>query len=113
MPPCGQALGWCDSTAGGRLCLESKPSKASKSIVTPRPPQNPRSQEALGKAIRELRTKRGASLEALAGEAGISKNMLSLIERGEGNPSWSTVEGIAKALGVSVAKLARLAEGSD
>ena len=37
--------------------------------------------------------------------------MLSLIERGEGNPSWSTVEGIAAALGVSVAKLAKLAEG--
>lgn len=83
----------------------------SKSIVTPRPKQNPRSQVALGKAIRQLRTKKEASLESLAADAGISKNMLSLIERGEGNPSWSTVDGIAKALGVSVAKLAQLAEG--
>jgi DNA-binding XRE family transcriptional regulator len=98
---------------GAAYVLRAKRSKASKSIVTPRRPQNPESQEALGKAIRQLRTEKGASLEALAGDAGISKNMLSLIERGEGNPSWSTVEGIAKALGVSVAKLARLAEGSD
>jgi transcriptional regulator with XRE-family HTH domain len=81
--------------------------------VTPRTPQNPKSQEALGKAIRELRNRQGDSLEALAGEAGITKNMLSLIERGEGNPSWVTVEGIAKALGVSVAQLAKLSEKPD
>lgn len=77
--------------------------------MTPRAPQNPRSQQALGRAIRELRTKKGESLEALAGEAGITKNMLSLIERGEGNPSWTTVEGIADALGTSVADLAQRA----
>jgi transcriptional regulator with XRE-family HTH domain len=78
--------------------------------VTPRPRQNPRSQKALGAAIRELRTKKGVSLEVLAADAGISKNMLSLIERGEGNPSWSTVDGIAAALGISVAQLAKRAE---
>ena len=78
--------------------------------MTPRTPQNPKSQRALGSAIRELRNKQGDSLETLAGEAGITKNMLSLIERGEGNPSWATVEGIAKALGVSVASLAKLSE---
>jgi transcriptional regulator with XRE-family HTH domain len=78
--------------------------------VTPRPPQNLESQKALGTAIRELRTKKGVSLEALAGDAGISKNMLSLIERGEGNPSWSTIEGIAGALGISISQLAKRAE---
>jgi len=78
--------------------------------VTPRTPQDPESQAALGKAIRELRNKRGATLETLASEAGITKNMLSLIERGEGNPSWTTMRGIAKALGISVAELAKRAE---
>jgi len=38
--------------------------------------------------------------------------MLSLIERGEGNPTWATVRGIAAALGVSVAELAKVAERS-
>jgi len=81
--------------------------------MTPRRPQNPESQRALGKAIRELRNKQGDSLKTLAGEAGITKNMLSLIERGEGNPSWTTVRGIAKALGVSVADLAKLADEAE
>jgi transcriptional regulator with XRE-family HTH domain len=64
----------------------------------------------LGASIRELGTKQGASLEALAANAGISKNMLSLIERGEGNPSWTTVEGIAAALSIFVSQLAKHAE---
>jgi transcriptional regulator with XRE-family HTH domain len=64
----------------------------------------------LGAVIRELRTEKGVSLETLAADAGISKNMLSLIERGEGNPSWSTVEGIAAALGISVSQLAKRTE---
>ena len=78
--------------------------------MTPRTPQDPESQAALGKVIRELRNKRGDTLEALANQAGITKNMLSLIERGEGNPSWTTLRGIAKALGVSVSDLAKRAE---
>jgi transcriptional regulator with XRE-family HTH domain len=36
--------------------------------------------------------------------------MLSLIERGEANPTWNTVHGIAKALGISIAELAKAAE---
>jgi len=67
-------------------------------------------QPALGKAIRELRHKRGATLEALAPEAGITLGTLSLIERGEANPTWGTVKGIAAALGVSVVELAKVAE---
>jgi transcriptional regulator with XRE-family HTH domain len=78
--------------------------------VTPRTPQDPKSQKALGGAIRQLRKRKGDNLQVLAEEAGITKNMLSLIERGEGNPSWATVQGIAKALGVSVADLAKLAD---
>ena len=78
--------------------------------MTPRRPQNPETQQALGRAIRELRTEQGDSLEALASQAGITKNMLSLIERGEGNPSWRTVQGIAGALGISVSDLAKLAD---
>jgi DNA-binding XRE family transcriptional regulator len=82
----------------------------SKSIVVPRTPQDPESQAALGKAIRQLRNKQGKSQATLANDAGITPNMLSLIERGEGNPSWATVQGIARSLGVSVAKLAQVAE---
>ncbi|HEX8753336.1 MAG TPA: helix-turn-helix transcriptional regulator [Solirubrobacterales bacterium] len=79
--------------------------------MNPRTPQDPQAQLALGKAIRELRKKQGASQETLAGKAGITPNMLSLIERGEGNPSWVTLRGIAAALGISVSELAKRAEG--
>lgn len=74
------------------------------------PRQTSQPQIALGRAIRDLRQKRGATLETTATEAGITLNMLSLIERGEGNPTWATVRGIARALGVSIGKLAMLSE---
>lgn len=71
--------------------------------------QPPLPQVALGKAIRQLRHERGESLETLAANAGISLNMLSVIERGEANPTWNTVHGIAAALGISVSDLATMA----
>jgi transcriptional regulator with XRE-family HTH domain len=71
--------------------------------------KSPQPQVGLGKAIRELRHKRDASLETIAESAGITLNVLSLIERGAGNPTWATVRGIADALGVSVAELAKRA----
>lgn len=78
------------------------------------PPINQTSQQvALGRAIRGLRQERGASLKTLASKAGITLNMLSLIERGEGNPTWATIGGIATALEISIAKLAQVAETFD
>lgn len=67
-------------------------------------------QPGLGKAIRQLREKRDATLKEVAPKAGITFGTLALIERGEGNPTWATVRGIAAALGVSVAELAKVAE---
>jgi transcriptional regulator with XRE-family HTH domain len=75
--------------------------------------QTPHPQPALGKAIRELRRKQDASLEALAPRAGLALNTLSLIERGQANPTWETVKQIAAALGVPVSELAKLAEKHD
>lgn len=65
-------------------------------------------QPALGKAIRQLRRDRGVSQEALAYEAGVTSGTLSLIERGLSNPTWGTTKGIAAALNVSIAELAKL-----
>ena len=78
--------------------------------MNPRTPQDHEAQLLLGRAIRRLRNERGASQEALAKGAGITPNMLSLIERGHGNPSWVTLRGLATALGISVAELAKAAE---
>jgi transcriptional regulator with XRE-family HTH domain len=65
---------------------------------------------ALGQAIRRLRLERDLTQEALAHSAGITVGHLSKIERGVSNPTWETVAGIAKALGVSMVELAKAAE---
>jgi transcriptional regulator with XRE-family HTH domain len=73
-------------------------------------PRHDGSQPALGRAIRELRTERGASQAALAEKAGLTVAALSRIERGHTNPTWGTVVGLAAALGTTVADLAALSE---
>jgi transcriptional regulator with XRE-family HTH domain len=65
-------------------------------------------QPALGKAIRQLRQERKMTQEALAHAAGVTVSHLSTIERGHSNPSWATVKGIAAALDVNIAELAKL-----
>ena len=70
-------------------------------------------QPALARAIRELREKRGLSQEDLAHEAGITTSTLSTIERGQSNPTWGTVKGIAQGLGVSLSELAKLEAKHD
>ena len=70
--------------------------------------ETPYPQPALGKAIRQLRNEREISLRSFAPKAGLSANTLSLIERGGANPTWETVKGIAAALDVSIADLAKL-----
>ena len=70
-------------------------------------------QPALGKAIRQLREKRGTTQEALAFEAGVTTGTLSLIERGQSNPAWGTVKAIAAALGVSMGELSKLADSLE
>jgi transcriptional regulator with XRE-family HTH domain len=69
-----------------------------------------RPQKALGSAIRHLRDQQGATQEALAAKADLTTGLIGLIERGEGNPTWSTVRQIADALGVSIGELAMLSE---
>ncbi|MDD5427626.1 MAG: helix-turn-helix transcriptional regulator [Candidatus Omnitrophica bacterium] len=61
----------------------------------------------LAKKIRELRIKKGLSQEKLARLADISYNTIVKIESGESrNPTFQTMAGIAKALGVSMDQLA-------
>lgn len=70
-------------------------------------------QPALGKAIRELRTKRGVTQEDMAHDAGVTVGTLSLIERGQSNPAWGTVKRIAKALDTTMGDLAKRADKLD
>lgn len=70
-------------------------------------------QPALGKAVRQLREKRGITQERLAQDAGLTTGTVSLIERGQSNPAWGTVEALARGLGVSVVDLAKIAANRE
>lgn len=60
---------------------------------------------ALGRKIRDLRTRAGLTLDDLANAAGVSRSQISQIERGVAGPSLSTLRGIAYAIGVPMAAL--------
>jgi transcriptional regulator with XRE-family HTH domain len=60
---------------------------------------------ALGERIRLERQRRQLSLEVLAAQAGVSRSMLSHIERGEKVPSVLVLDRIATGLGTSIARL--------
>ena len=72
--------------------------------------QSRRSQPGLGNAVRRLREKRELTQEDLAEAAGITVRTLSQLETGNANPTWATAGDIARALGVSIADLAKLSE---
>jgi transcriptional regulator with XRE-family HTH domain len=55
--------------------------------------------------VRELRAARGLSLDALAQECGVSRSMISLIERAESSPTAVLLEKLAAGLDVPVAAL--------
>jgi transcriptional regulator with XRE-family HTH domain len=61
-----------------------------------------------GKSLKKLREERGLSQEDLANDADIPINQIGRIERGEINPSLSTLYSISKALKL---KLVELLEG--
>jgi transcriptional regulator with XRE-family HTH domain len=59
----------------------------------------------IAERVRELRAAKGLSLEALATHSGVSRSMISLIERGESSPTAVVLEKLATALGVMLASL--------
>ena len=65
---------------------------------------------AFGAAIRKLRTAKGLSQEALAGEAGIERSHMGKIERGQHMPSLSAILKLGTALGCTAANLVAATE---
>jgi transcriptional regulator with XRE-family HTH domain len=58
-----------------------------------------------GLRVRELRKAAGHSQEAFADKCGLDRTYVGGIERGERNLSLRNIEGIAKALGISLSDL--------
>ncbi|MBQ7120049.1 MAG: helix-turn-helix transcriptional regulator [Oscillospiraceae bacterium] len=56
----------------------------------------------IGENIRKERKKQMLTMEQLAEMAGITDNFLGKIERGDGKPSFATIDSIASALNVGI-----------
>lgn len=69
--------------------------------------------QIIGENLKRLRADKGLSLDAVAKLSGVSKSMLGQIERGEVNPTISTVWRIANGLKVSFTSLVTRAQGDS
>lgn len=68
-------------------------------------PSSPSLNDRIAQRVRDLRASCGLSLDALAEHCGVSRSMISLIERGESSPTAVVLEKLATGLGVPLAAL--------
>jgi len=59
----------------------------------------------LAERLRRLRAERGLTLDGLAERAGVSRSMISLVERGESSPTAAVLDRLSAGLGVTIASL--------
>ena len=64
----------------------------------------------LGERVRALRRERGWTLEHVAERSGVSRAMISKLERGEKNPTLVVAAKVAEGLGVSLSRLLGIEE---
>jgi transcriptional regulator with XRE-family HTH domain len=83
---------------GKRSAKKGKPSKSKPS------------HEALGLAIREIRTEAGMTQAQLASKTTHSISYVSELENGKRNPTWTVLTELSKALKVRLAELVERAE---
>jgi transcriptional regulator with XRE-family HTH domain len=63
---------------------------------------DPRTRQALGRLLRELRTREGLTLAALSKRVGVSQSALSQFESGKAEPSLGTLWRLGRALNASL-----------
>ncbi|MEW6636926.1 MAG: XRE family transcriptional regulator [Actinomycetota bacterium] len=63
------------------------------------------SSERLGRRVRDLRRARGLTLEGLAERSGVSRAMISKVERGEKNPTLVVAARLAEGFGLTLSQL--------
>jgi transcriptional regulator with XRE-family HTH domain len=61
--------------------------------------------QRIAERMRELRAAQALSLDALASKSGVSRSMISVIERGESSPTAVVLEKLAAGLNVTLASL--------
>lgn len=73
--------------------------------MNPNPPSAEQISKEVCQKIHQLRQDRGWSLDTLSGRSGVSRSMLSQIERQQANPTLAITVKIANAFGISIAEL--------
>src|ERR687894_164708 len=68
------------------------------------------SSEQLGKRVKELRGRRSLTLEELAERSGVSRAMISKLERGEKNSTLVVAAKLAEGFGVTLSQLVGMEE---
>ena len=66
----------------------------------------------LGKHLQQIRKEKKLTLEQLSKKSGVSRSMLSQIERGQANPTFGTLWNLSKALGLDMSELVEEFESS-
>jgi transcriptional regulator with XRE-family HTH domain len=67
----------------------------------------------LGRRVKQLRASRGWSLEALANASGVSRSMLSQIEREQANPTLAVTLRISRAFGMALGDMLETPQASS
>ena len=73
------------------------------------PPKKSKANQALGNAIRGIRSEQGHTQEAFAIRAGIDRSYYGALERGEFNMTVDTLMTVANGLGVPATEIWRRA----
>lgn len=84
--------------AGTMTCVANADTQRFPSSESPSP-------SSVAATVKQLRQRRGDSLDRLAARAGVSKGALVALERGDTNPTLATLVRLADALDVSVSSL--------
>ena len=59
----------------------------------------------LGERIKDMRIQRHLTQSELALRCGLNRNYVGMLERGERNPTYITLVGVAQHLGISVSQM--------
>lgn len=74
-------------------------------LRAPRPRKQSNAHVALGRAVREVRARRGLSQERLGFRSDLHRNYVGAIERGEINPTFRTLLALSTGLSVPLSEL--------
>jgi transcriptional regulator with XRE-family HTH domain len=68
--------------------------------------------QRIAERVRELRAAQGFTLDQLAARSGVSRSMISVVERGESSPTAALLDKLAAGLGVSLNTLFEASRGA-